>query len=132
MDHLQKTKKNPETGDSQYIYQNDLNESCLQHDMVYVGFKDLTRKRASDKILCDKAFNIAKNHKYNGYQCGLASMVYKFFDKKSSGRTIKNEDLSRKESAEELHKPIIRKFKIQEVHSLFIDNIWRTDLAECN
>ena len=100
--------------------------------MVYVAFKDLTRKRASDKILRDKAFNIAKNHKYNGYQRGLASMVYNFFDKKSSGRTIKNEDLSRKESAEELHKPIIRRFEIQEVHSLFIGNIWSADLAECN
>ena len=100
--------------------------------MAYVGFKDLTRKTASDKILRDKTFNIAKNHKYNGYQRERASMVYKFFDKKSSGWTIKNEDLSRKESAAELHKPIIRAFEIQEVYSLFIDNIWSADLAECN
>ena len=53
--------------------------------MVYGDFKDLTRRTASDKILRDKAFNIAKNPKYDGYQCGIASMVYKFFDKKTSG-----------------------------------------------
>ena len=49
--------------------------------MAYGDFKDLTRRKASDKILPDKAFNIAKNPKYDGYQGGLASMVYKFFEK---------------------------------------------------
>ena len=58
----------------------------------------------------DKAFNIAKNPKYDEYQKGLASMVYKFFDKKYSGSAIKNENMSNKEFTEELHKPIIRKF----------------------
>ena len=53
-------------------------------DISYGDFKDLTRRTASDKILCDKAFNIAKTPKYDGYQHGLASMVYKFFDKKST------------------------------------------------
>ena len=71
-----------ETGDSLYIYQNELDEACLQHDMAYGGFKDLTRRTASDKILRDKAFNIAKNSKYNRYQKGLASMVYTFLIKK--------------------------------------------------
>ena len=51
--------------------------------MAYGDFKDLTRRTASDKILHDKAFNIAKNPKYDRYQYGLASMVYKFFDKKT-------------------------------------------------
>ena len=51
--------------------------------MAYGDFKDLTKRTASDKILHDKAFNIAKNAKYDGYQRGLASIVYKFFDKKS-------------------------------------------------
>ena len=91
--------------------------------MAYEDFKDLTRKRASDKILCYKAFNITKNLKYDGYQCGLASMVYNFLDKKASGG-IKNE------LAEELHKPIIRKFEKRKVHSPFIDNIWGADLAD--
>ena len=59
----------------------------------------------------DKAFNIAKNRKYEGYQRGLASMVYKYFDKKSSGSGIKNENTTDKQLAEELYKSIIRKFK---------------------
>ena len=49
--------------------------------MGYVDFKDLTSRTVSDEILCDKTFNIAKNPKYDGYQCGLASMVYKFLIK---------------------------------------------------
>ena len=78
--------------------------------MAYGDFKDLTKRTASDKIFPDKAFNIAKNPRYDGYQRGLASTVYKFFDKKTfSG--IKNKNISNKKLAEELHKPIIRKFK---------------------
>ena len=91
--------------------------------MAYVGFKDLARKTACNKILCDKAFNIVKNLKYHGYQRGLTSMVYKFFDKKTSGGVIKNEVMSNKELAKELHKSIIRKFEKRKVHSPFIDNI---------
>ena len=64
-----------------------LDKVCFQHDMVYGDFKDLVRRTASDKILRDKAFNIAKNPKYNGYQRGLASMVYTFFDKKNFWQT---------------------------------------------
>ena len=56
--------------------------------MAYGDFKDLARRTASDKILRGKAFNIAKNPKYGGYQRGLTSMVYKFFDKKSTGSGI--------------------------------------------
>ena len=80
--------------------------------------------------MCDKAFNIAKNTKYDGYQRSLASMVYKYFDKKTSGGAIKNENMSNKELAEELHKPVIRKLNERKVHSSFIDNIWRADLAD--
>ena len=64
-----------ETGDSQYIYQNELEKACFQHDMTYEDFKDLTRRTASDIILRDKAFNIAKNPKYDAYQHGLSSMI---------------------------------------------------------
>ena len=67
-----------ETGASRYIYQSKLHKPCFQHGMTY-DFKDLTRRTASDKILHDKAFNIAKNPKYDWYQNGLASMVYKPF-----------------------------------------------------
>ena len=64
-------------------------KTCFQHDMAYGDFKDLNRRAAADKVLRDKAFNIAKDRKYDGYQRGLASIVYKFFDKKTSGSGIK-------------------------------------------
>ena len=108
--------------------------------MTYGDFKDLTRRPASGKTLRDKAFNIAKNSKYDGYQRDLASVVYKFFDKKSasladkstSGCGIKNENMLKKELAEELHKlkPVIRKFKKRKVYSSFIDNIWGANSAD--
>ena len=69
------------TGDSRYLYRNELGNACFQHDMTYGDFKDLPRRTASDKVLHDKTFNIAKNLKYDRYQSGLASMVYKFFEK---------------------------------------------------
>ena len=98
--------------------------------MAYSDFKDLTKRTTFDKILHDRRLNIAKNPNYDGYQEGLASMIYKFFDKKFSSRAIKDENRSNKELAEELHKPIIRTFKKRNVHSSFIDNIWVTDLAD--
>ena len=78
--------------------------------MAYGDFKDLVRRTASDKVLRDKAFNIAKNPKYDGYQRGLTSMVFKFFDKKMIGSSV-NVDVNNEKLAEELHKPIIRKLK---------------------
>ena len=82
-----------ETEDTNYIYRNELYKACFQHDMAYGDFKDLKRRTQSNKVLKDKAFAIASNPKYDGYQRGLASMVYKFFDKKSEekGADIKNE-----------------------------------------
>ena len=71
--------------------------------MAHGDFKDLTRRTASDKTLCGKAFNIAKNPKYDGYQRGYASMVYKLFDKEASGSGIRNENIANRELAEELH-----------------------------
>ena len=88
----------------------------FQHDMAYGDFEDLTRRTTSDKILRDKAFNNTKNPKYDGYQKGLVSMVYTFFYKKTSGSGIKNENIPSKKLDEELHKPIIRKFKKGKVH----------------
>ena len=67
-----------QTGDTNYIYKNDLDKACFQHDMAYGKDKDLERRTQSDKVLKDKAFEIANNPKYDGYQKGLASMVYKF------------------------------------------------------
>ena len=83
VDHLQKNReriqKFKETGDSQYIYQYEIDKACFRHDMAYGDFKDLTRRKASGKILPDDVFNIASNSKYNGYQRGLAATVYKSF-----------------------------------------------------
>ena len=115
----ERIQKFKETGDTSCIYKNELDKACFQHDMAYGDFKDLKRRTASDKILRDKAFNIAKNPKYDGYQRGLASMVYNFFDRKSASLTDKSVSSSRvniplelnKQLAKELHKPIIRKFK---------------------
>ena len=124
----ERIQKFKETGNTSHIYKNELDKACFQHDMVYGDFKDLKRRTASDKILRDKAFNIAKNSKYDGYQRGLASMVYKFFDKKSTGSGIANEP--NYQLANKLHKPIIKKFKKRIVYSGFKDNIWDTDLAD--
>ena len=75
----ERIKKSKETGDTNYIYRNELDKVCFQHDMFYGDFKDLARRTVSDKVLRDKAFNIAENAKYDGYQRGVASMVYIFF-----------------------------------------------------
>ena len=88
----QRIRKFKETGDTSYIYKNELDKACFQHDMAYGDFKDLAKRTASYKILRDNAINIVKNPKYNGYRRGLASMVYKFFDKKSTGGGIANND----------------------------------------
>ena len=111
----ERVQKFKEAGDTSYIYKSKLDEACFQHDMAYGDFKDLARRTASDKVLRDKAFNIAKNPKYDGYQRGLASIVYKFFDKKSASLTDKSVSGSgvniplefNEQLAEELHKPVI-------------------------
>ena len=128
----ERIQKFKETGDTSYIYKNELDNACFQHDIAYGAFKDLKRRTASDKILRHKAFNIAKNPKYDGYQRGLASMVYKCFDKKSTGSgrplssaslIVNNDAKQNLQLVEELHKPITRKFKKRKVYSGFKDNI---------
>ena len=85
----ERIQKFKEKGDTSYIYKNKLEKACFQHDMAYGNFiKDLKRSTASDKVLRDKALNIAKNPKYDGYQRGFASMVYKFFDKTLKGSGV--------------------------------------------
>ena len=111
------------------MYKNELDKACFVHDAAFSDSKDLTKRTFADKILKNKAFDIANDPKYDGYQKGLASMVYKFFDSKVSESgaklTLQNEQL-----AEELHKPIIRKFEKRRVYSTFKDNIWGFDLAD--
>ena len=96
--------------------------------MVHGNFKYLNRRAFAHKLLHNKAINIAKDIKYDRYQLRLASMVYNFFHKKASDSGIINKNISNKELAEELHKPIIRNFNKRKVHSPFIDNIWGADL----
>ena len=94
MEHLLKTKKElknlKKKRDKKYIYRYELDKACFQHDMAYGDFKDLARRTASDKALRGKAFNIAKNPKYDGYHRGIASMVCKFFDKRSASLADKS------------------------------------------
>ena len=107
-----------------------MNEACFQHDIVYGKYKDLKKRTQSDKVLKDKAFEIANNPKYDGYQRGLTSMVYTFFDKKPKRAGIKNGIKENQQLANELHKSIIRKFKKRKVYSSFKDIIWGVDLAD--
>ena len=141
MDPLQKIKikiqKFKETGDTSYIYKNELDKACFQHDMAYGDFKDFAKRTATDKVLRNKAFKIANDQKYDGYQRGLASMVSKYFVKKSqgSGHPLAStlqlaHNKGNIQSADELHKPIIRKFKKRKVYSSFRDNIWSADLPD--
>ena len=104
----ERIQKFKETGDTKYIYRNELDKACFQHDMAYGGFKDFTRRTAADKVLRDKAFNIAKDPKSDGYRRELASMIYKFFDKKNTSSGIKSM-LQNEQLSEELHAPIIKK-----------------------
>ena len=124
----ERIEKCMQIGNTDFIYKNELDKACFQHDMAYGKSKDLVKRTESDKVLKDKAFKIATNPKYDGYQTGLASMVYKIFDKKSKGSGIFANEPNY-QFANELHKPIIRKFKKMKVYSSFRDNIWRVDLA---
>ena len=105
----ERIEKFMQTRNTGSIYKNGLDKACFQYDMAYGNFKDLAKRTASDKVLRDKAFKIAKNPKYDGYQRGLASMICKFSDKKSSGSDVTaiKPDY---QLANKLHKPIIRKF----------------------
>ena len=131
--HKERIKELKRTGDTRYIYRNELDKACFQHDSAYAGHKDLINRTEADKVLRDKAYDIASNPKYDGYQRGLASMVYKFFDKTSMGsgfKKLKNTARSSSILADELRKPIIRKFNKRKVYSQFKDDLWGVDLAD--
>ena len=103
-----------QTGNTNFIYKNELDKACFQHDIAYGKSKNLVKRTQSDKFLKDKAFKITSDPKYDGYQREVGSIIYKFFDKKSallnksSGRGIANEP--NYQFTNELHKPIIRSF----------------------
>ena len=130
VDHLLKTNKGFTNLNKQEIKAIFTKMNLIRLDMAYGDFKDLPRRTASDKVLRDKAFNIANNPKYDGYQRGLASMVYKFFDKKSKGSGANISLEFNEKLTKELHKPIIRNLKTRTVYSRFKDNIWGADLGD--
>ena len=132
--HKERIKEFKRTGDTRLLYRNELDKACFKHDAAYAKYKDEENRLISDQKLRNSVYDIASNPKYDGYQRGLASMVYKFFyskvallDKKTmSGKGIKNNKIL----VEELHKPVIKKFNKRKVYSQFRDNIWRVDLAD--
>ena len=126
----ERIKEFKRTGDTRYIYRNELDKACFQHDSANADHKDLINRTKADKVLRDKGYNIASNPNYDGYQRGLASMFYKFFDKKSVGSGINTIKSISSILADELHKPIIKKFEKRKVYSQFKDNIWGVDLAD--
>ena len=133
--HKQRIQKFKETGDTNCLYKNELDKACFAHDAAYSDSKNLTKRTIADKILRDKAFNITKDTKYDGYERGLASMVYKFFDSKVEGTGAKNVNNTKltpqnQQLPEKLHKPIIKKFEKRKVYAAFKDNIWGADLAD--
>ena len=131
--HKERIKEFKRTGDTRYIYRNELDKACFQQDSAYADHKALINRTEADKVLRDKAYDIASTPKYDGYQRGLASMVYKFFDKKSTGsgfKKLKNTTRNSSILADERHKPITRKFNKRKVYSQFKDNIWGLDLAD--
>ena len=110
--HKERIKEFKRIGDTRHIYRNELDKACFQHDSAYADHKDLINRTEADKVLRDKAYDIASNPEYDGYQRGLASMVYKFFDKKSTGSGFKKLKNTTKSSssilANELHKLLLK------------------------
>ena len=130
--HKERIEKFKRTGDT--LYRNELDKACFKHDAANAKYKDVENRLISDQKLRNSAYDIASNPKYDCYQRSLASMVYKFFDSKvapldkktMSGKGIRNNKIL----AEELHKPVIKKFNKRKVYSQFKDNIWGVDLAD--
>ena len=80
--HEERTKEFKRTGDTRLLYRNELDKACFKQDAAYAKYKDVENRLISDQKLRNSGYDIASNPKYGGYQRGLASMVYKFFDSK--------------------------------------------------
>ena len=102
--HKQRIQKFMQTGNTDFIYKNESDKACFQHDAAYSDSKDFVKRTQSDKTSKDKSFKTANNPKYDGYQRRLASMIYKFFDKKSKGHGIENDIKENQQLANELHR----------------------------
>ena len=142
--HKERIKEFKRTGDTRLLHRNELDKACFKHDAAYAKYKDVENRLISDQKLRNRAYDFASNPKYDGYQRGLASMVYAFFDSKvapldkktMSGKgNAKHSSLERtnevdKILAEELHKPVIKKFNKRKVYSQFKDKLWEVDLSD--
>ena len=115
-ENKERIEKFIQTGNTDFIYKNELDKACFQHDMACGKSKDLAKRTQSVKVLRDKAFKIASDSKYNGYRRGLASMVYKYFDKKSSGSGVEAEPNYKLPI--ELHKQITKKFNLKSLFNV--------------
>ena len=119
----ERIEKFMQTGNTDFIFKNELDKACFQHHMAYHKTKDLVKRTKSNKVLKDKAFKTASDSKYDGYERGLASMLYKFFDKQSASiNKSKGSGISKNPNyqlANKLYKPIIKKLKREKfVHFL--------------
>ena len=127
--HKQRIQKFKETGDTNYIYKNELDKACFAHDATYSDSKDLIKRTVADKILKNIAFDIAKDPKYDGYQRGLASMVYNFFDKKSKGSGAKHVNTKNEQLVDNFINLLLENFKkekyIQHSKTIFGLQIWQ-------
>ena len=101
--HKERIKEFKCIGDTDLLYRNELDEACFKYDAAYAKYKYVENRLISDQKLRNSAYDIASNPKYDGYQRGLASMVYKIFDSKVA-------------PLEELHKPVIKKFNKRKVY----------------
>ena len=140
--HKERIKEFKRTGDTRSLYRNELDKACFKHDAGYAKYKDVENRLISDQKLRNSAYDIASNPKYDGYQRGLASMVYKSFDSNVApldNKTMSGEGNAKHSSkytgnnkilAEELHKPVIKKFNKRKVYSQFRDNISGVGLAD--
>ena len=130
----ERIKEFKRTGNINLLYRNALDKACFKHDAAYAKYKDVENRLLVDDKLKNSAYDIASNSEYDGYQRDLASMVYKFFNSNVAPRNKTISGNGTKEInkilAEELHKPVIKKFNKRKVYSKFKDNIWGVDLAD--
>ena len=120
--HTQRINQFMKDGRLSHLYKNQLDKTCFQHDAAYNKYKDLKDRTQSDVVLKNKAYKIAADPKYNGYERALASIVWKYFNERS--KKVIGLGIETKQLANELHKPIIRKFKRRKVYSSHRYNIW--------
>ena len=124
--HKKRIQDYIDTGDTSHIFKNELDKACFYHDSAYSKFKDVLNRQVADRKLMEQSIHIARDESIDGYQRALAAMIYKFFEKKiQMGQGTWNEML-----ADELHKPVRRKFLRRSVISYSIDDIWGADLVD--